>query len=28
LYLGYNDVEELFDVGFLEHLEVLDLEAN
>lgn len=28
LYLGFNDIAELFDVGFLEHLAVLDLEGN
>jgi Leucine-rich repeat (LRR) protein len=28
LYIGYNEIEELFDIGFLEHLEVLDIEGN
>ena len=28
LYLGFNEVTELFDIGFLEHLAVLDLEGN
>ena len=28
LYLSYNDISELFDIGFLEHLSVLDLEGN
>lgn len=28
LYLSYNDIDELFDIGFLEHLTVLDLEGN
>lgn len=28
LYIGYNDLDELFDIGFLEHLTVLDLEGN
>lgn len=28
LYLGFNEVSELFDIGFLEHLAVLDLEGN
>jgi hypothetical protein len=28
LYIGYNEIEELFDIGFLEHLEVLDMEGN
>ena len=26
--MSYNDIEELFDIGFLEHLTVLDLEGN
>lgn len=28
LYIGYNDLDELFDIGFLEHLQVLDFEGN
>lgn len=28
LYVGFNDIEELFDVGFCEHLQVLDFEGN
>lgn len=28
LYIGYNDIDELFDIGFLEHLTVLDFEGN
>ena len=28
LYISYNDIDELFDVGFLEHLQVLDFEGN
>lgn len=28
LYIGYNDLSELFDIGFLEHLSVLDFEGN
>jgi len=28
LYIGYNEISELFDIGFLEQLEVLDFEAN
>jgi len=28
LYMAYNDVDELFDIGFLEQLEVLDMEGN
>ena len=28
LYLPYNDVDELFDIGFLEYLVILDLEGN
>ena len=28
LYISYNDIDELFDIGFLEHLTVLDLEGN
>jgi len=26
--MSYNDIDELFDIGFLEHLTVLDLEGN
>jgi Leucine-rich repeat (LRR) protein len=28
LYIAYNDIDELFDIGFLEHLQVLDMEGN
>ena len=28
LYIGYNEIDELFDIGFIEHLQVLDLEGN
>lgn len=28
LYISYNDIDDLFDVGFLEHLQVLDMEGN
>jgi Leucine-rich repeat (LRR) protein len=28
LYISYNFIEELFDIGFLEHLNVLDMEGN
>ena len=28
LYIGFNDLNELFDIGFLQHLTVLDIEAN
>eukprot|EP00347_Sterkiella_histriomuscorum_P023670 403333794 len=28
LYISYNFIEELFDIGFLEHLTVLDIEGN
>jgi Leucine-rich repeat (LRR) protein len=28
LYIGYNEIDELFDIGFLEHLQVLDFEGN
>ena len=28
LYISYNDIDDLFDIGFLEHLRVLDLEGN
>ena len=28
LYVSYNHIEELFDIGFLEYLNVLDLEGN
>lgn len=28
LYISYNDITELFDIGFLEYLTVLDLEGN
>ena len=28
LYVSYNDIEDLFDISFLEHLIVLDLEGN
>jgi|TARA_B110000285_G_scaffold89397_1_gene102513 Leucine-rich repeat (LRR) protein len=28
LYIGYNEITELFDIGFLEHLTILDFEAN
>lgn len=28
LYIGYNFLEDLFDIGFLEHLAVLDFEGN
>jgi len=26
--MGYNDIEDLFDIGFIEHLRVLDFEGN
>lgn len=26
--MSYNDIDELFDIAFLEHLTVLDLEGN
>ena len=28
LYISYNDIDEMFDIGFLEHLRVLDMEGN
>lgn len=28
LYISYNEIEELFDIGFLEHLTIIDLEGN
>jgi Leucine-rich repeat (LRR) protein len=28
LYISYNEIDDLFDIGFLEHLRVLDLEGN
>lgn len=28
LYISYNEIDELFDIGFVEHLTVLDLEGN
>ena len=28
LYISYNDIDDLFDIGFLEHLRVLDMEGN
>ena len=28
LYMSYNEVSDLFDIGFLEHLQVIDLEGN
>ncbi len=28
LYISYNYIEELFDIGFLEHLTTLDMEGN
>ena len=28
LYIGYNEIDELFDIGFIEHLTVLDFEGN
>lgn len=28
LYISYNEIDELFDIGFIEHLTVLDLEGN
>jgi Leucine-rich repeat (LRR) protein len=28
LYISYNCIEELFDIGFLEHLTILDIEGN
>jgi len=28
LYISYNEIEDLFDFGFLEKVEVLDLEGN
>jgi len=28
LYISYNCIEELFDIGFLEHLSILDIEGN
>lgn len=28
LYIGYNDLTELFEIAFLEHLSVLDCEGN
>ena len=28
LYISYNEIDELFDIGFLEHLQVLDFEGN
>ena len=26
--MGYNEIEDLFDIGFIEHLRVLDFEGN
>jgi hypothetical protein len=28
LYISYNEIDDLFDISFLEHLSVLDLEGN
>ena len=28
LYISYNHIEDLFDIGFMEHLNVLDIEGN
>lgn len=28
LYISYNEIDELFDIGFIEHLTVLDFEGN
>ena len=28
LYISYNEIDELFDISFLEHLTILDLEGN
>lgn len=28
LYISFNDIDDLFDISFLEHLTVLDLEGN
>ena len=28
LHLSYNYIDELFDIGFLEHLTTLDMEGN
>ena len=28
LYIGYNEIDELFDISFIEHLTVLDFEGN
>ena len=28
LYMGYNEIDDLFDIGFSEHLRVLDFEGN
>lgn len=28
LYISFNELEELFDISMLEHLEVLDFEGN
>lgn len=28
LYIGYNEIDDLFDIGFIEHLTVLDFEGN
>ena len=28
LYINYNHIDELFDVGFLDHLRILDFEGN
>lgn len=28
LYISFNDIDDLFDISFLEHLSVLDLEGN
>jgi Leucine-rich repeat (LRR) protein len=28
LYISYNDIDDLFDIGFLEHLTLLDIEGN
>jgi Leucine-rich repeat (LRR) protein len=28
LYISFNEIDELFDISFLEHLTVLDFEGN
>jgi Leucine-rich repeat (LRR) protein len=28
LYISHNEIEDLFDIGFMEHLAVLDMEGN